>query len=48
MLPPVALRASAMRESVPPSPLLSIRRTIATYLSVTIRVSAQRMSETTP
>ena len=35
--PPSALRASAISERMPPSPLLSMRSRIATYLTVTIR-----------
>ncbi len=46
--PPSAFRASAISERMPPSPLLSMRSRIATYLTVTIRNSAQRTSETVP
>jgi hypothetical protein len=40
--------ASAIMASVPPSPLLSARMTTARYLTVTIKISAQKTSETTP
>jgi hypothetical protein len=40
--------ASAIKASVPPSPLLSARKTRNTYFIVTIRVKAQNTSETTP
>ena len=40
--------ASAIRARVPPSPLLSARIRKVTYLIVTIRISAQMISETTP
>ena len=43
---PSARCASAISDSVPPSPLLSARRTSSTYLSVTMMISAQRISET--
>jgi len=33
---------------IPPSPSLSARRTSATYLTVTTRVTDQKMRETTP
>ena len=45
---PKARCANAMRESVPPSPLLSAFSNIMTYLTVTTRMSAQMMSESTP
>ena len=41
-------RASAISDSVPPSPLLSARSTKATYLTVTMTVSAQTISDSTP
>jgi hypothetical protein len=37
-----------MSASVPPSPLLSARIRKTTYLMVTMRISAQVISETTP
>jgi hypothetical protein len=40
--------ANAMRVSVPPSPLLSARRMKSTYLIVTMKISAHRMSDTIP
>ena len=40
--------ASAIRASVPPSPLLSARIRKTTYLTVTMRISAQVTRETTP
>ena len=40
--------ASAISDSVPPSPRLSARSTKATYLTVTISVSAQTISDSTP
>ena len=40
--------ASAISASVPPSPLLSARIRKTTYLIVTMRISAQVISETTP
>ncbi len=46
--PPSAFRASAISERMPPSPLLSMRSRIATYFTVTIMNSAQRISETVP
>ena len=42
------LRASAISDSVPPSPLLSARSTKTTYLIVTMTVSAQTISDSTP
>src|SRR5690606_24816691 len=42
------LRASVISESVPPSPLLSARVTKNTYLTVTVSVSAQTISDTSP
>ncbi len=48
VLSPVALRASAIRVSVPPSPLLSARSSTMTYLNVTMKISAHRMSDNTP
>ena len=42
------LRASAMMESVPPSPLLSARSTMSAYFSVTTMVSAQTMIDRAP
>ena len=43
-----ARNASAISASVPPSPLLSARSRISTYLSVTTTISAQKISERTP
>ena len=43
-----ALRASAISDSVPPSPLLSALSTKTTYLMVTMMVSAQTISDSTP
>ncbi|MNL70868.1 hypothetical protein D3C87_1959300 [compost metagenome] len=43
-----ALRASDISDSVPPSPLLSARRTKLTYLTVTISVSAQTIRDNSP
>ena len=40
--------ASAISVSVPPSPLLSARRMNSTYLIVTMKISAHRMSDTMP
>ena len=40
--------ASAISASVPPSPLLSARMRKMTYLTVTIRISAQVTRLTTP
>ena len=48
MLRPSARCASAIRVSVPPSPLLSARSRISTYFSVTMMISAQKISERTP
>ena len=45
---PTARNASAINESVPPSPLLSARKRISTYLTVTTRINAQRIMESTP
>ena len=45
---PSARLASAVSESVPPSPLLSARSRISTYLAVTTMISAHRMSDSTP
>src|ERR1700730_7379219 len=45
---PSARWASAIRVRVPPSPLLSARSRISTYLIVTMRMSAHRISESTP
>jgi hypothetical protein len=45
---PTARNASAIRASVPPSPLLSARSRISTYLTVTTRISAQRIIDSTP
>ena len=45
---PKARWASAMSDSVPPSPLLSALSSISTYLTVTTRMSDQRISESTP
>ena len=45
---PTAREASAIKVSVPPSPLLSARSRITTYFSVTMMNSAHRMSDTTP
>ncbi len=45
---PSARVASAVSESVPPSPLLSARSRMRTYLRVTVMMSAQTMSESTP
>jgi hypothetical protein len=39
---------SAIRAKMPPSPSLSARSSTTTYFNVTISVSAQRMSESTP
>src|SRR5215213_874472 len=39
---------SAARAMIPPSPSLSARRTSETYLTVTTRVTDQKISETTP
>ena len=45
---PSARVASAVSESVPPSPLLSARSRSRTYLSVTTMISAHRISDSTP
>ena len=45
---PTARDASAISVSVPPSPLLSARNRISTYLSVTTTISAHRISDTMP
>ena len=45
---PSARDASAVSDSVPPSPLLSARRSTRTYLTVTTTASAQRIKESTP
>jgi len=45
---PTARWASAIKASVPPSPLLSARSRITTYLSVTTTISAHRIRDTTP
>ena len=45
---PSARVASAVSESVPPSPLLSARSRISTYFSVTVMMSAHRISDSTP
>ena len=45
---PSARVASAISESVPPSPLLSARSRISTYFRVTTMISAHTMSESTP
>jgi len=45
---PVARCASAMSAMMPPSPLLSARMMKATYLIVTTRISAQKISDSTP
>ena len=45
---PSARVASAVSESVPPSPLLSARSRTSTYLIVTTTISAHRISESTP
>ena len=42
------LRASAISDKVPPSPRLSARSTKPIYLTVTMMVSAQTMSDNTP
>ena len=43
-----AFCASAISDSVPPSPLLSARIRNSTYLAVTVKNSAQSSSETVP
>jgi hypothetical protein len=45
---PRARVASAVNESVPPSPLLSARSRMSTYLIATTIISAHRISESTP
>ena len=40
--------ASAIRDSVPPSPLLSARIKNSTYFAVTVKNRAQTSSETVP
>ena len=45
---PSARVASAVSESVPPSPLLSARNRISTYFSVTVTISAHTISDSTP
>ena len=45
---PSAFCASAISESVPPSPLLFARNRNSTYLAVTVKNSAHRISETVP
>ena len=45
---PSARVASAVSDSVPPSPLLSARSRISTYLRVTTTISAQTISDSTP
>ena len=45
---PSARCASAIRVSVPPSPLLSARSRSSTYFSVTMMMSAQKISDSTP
>ena len=45
---PSARCPSAIRESVPPSPLLSARSSSSTYLAVTTMNSDHRISESTP
>ena len=45
---PSARLASAVSESVPPSPLLSARSRISTYFSVTVMISAHTISDSTP
>ena len=42
------LAASAISDSVPPSPLLSARMTKKMYLTVTVIVTAQTMSDSSP
>ncbi len=46
--PPSAREASAISASVPPSPLLSARKRISTYLAVTTKSSAQMISDRMP
>ena len=45
---PNARVASAVKDRVPPSPLLSARSRMRTYLIATTTISAHRMSESTP
>jgi len=45
---PNARVASAVNDSVPPSPLLSARSSRSTYLIATTTISAHRISESTP
>jgi len=45
---PSARWVSAMSAMVPPSPLLSARTRISTYFSVTMMISDQRISDSTP
>ena len=45
---PSALCAKAMSERVPPSPSLSARSKIKTYLTVTTRISAQMINDKIP
>ena len=45
---PSAREASAISASVPPSPLLSARSRISTYLAVTTKSSAQMISDRMP
>ena len=45
---PNARVASAVKDRVPPSPLLSARSRMSTYLIATTTISAHRMSESTP
>jgi hypothetical protein len=45
---PMARVASAVSDSVPPSPLLSARNSSSTYFSVTVTISAQTISDSTP
>jgi hypothetical protein len=45
---PSARNASAVSESVPPSPLLSARSKMTTYFSVTTKMRDHRISDRTP
>ncbi len=45
---PSARVARAVSDSVPPSPLLSARKSSSTYFRVTVMISDQTMSESTP
>ena len=45
---PIARCASAISATVPPSPLLSSRISTKTYFTVTMRTSAQKISEMMP